>query len=236
MKIKGKSLKKIESNTSYYGCTFYLDEKKWYKMADSVFNNCSFRSSVGFQGLKNCNFINCNFSGELRLKITSFANSEYVEAFTKLTSLDLGYRWMRNEELLHLKSLTNLHSLNLQQTLITDEGLQHLTSLTNLTSLNLQDTEISDEGLKHLKSLSNLTFLNLKGTKISDEGLQHLKSLTNLTSLNLLCTEISNKGLKHLKSLSNLTSLHVTEMNYVIGTSNKRRRIRVPKTINLKLE
>ncbi|WP_372368117.1 formylglycine-generating enzyme family protein [Candidatus Uabimicrobium sp. HlEnr_7] len=41
--IKGKSLKKVEANTKYMGCTFYLDYVDGEDFTGTEFDNCSFR-------------------------------------------------------------------------------------------------------------------------------------------------------------------------------------------------
>ncbi|BBM81939.1 leucine-rich repeat domain-containing protein [Candidatus Uabimicrobium amorphum] len=65
--IRGKSLHEIHSNTRYYGCTFYLEERwnKWYTIKNSLFDNCSFRCYAAWKDIENCRFENCSFPSSL---------------------------------------------------------------------------------------------------------------------------------------------------------------------------
>ena len=88
MEVKSKSLTKIENDTSYYGCTFFLDETCQIK--NCFFENCSFRTKVICDHLENNRFENCNFSDGFYL---SFVDAEITELpknlgdVSKVTSL-----------------------------------------------------------------------------------------------------------------------------------------------------
>ncbi|WP_372371361.1 formylglycine-generating enzyme family protein [Candidatus Uabimicrobium sp. HlEnr_7] len=53
-RVKGKSLKEIEPNTTYMGCTFYLDCVDGEDFAGTEFDNCSFRGSFCDWGRDEC--------------------------------------------------------------------------------------------------------------------------------------------------------------------------------------
>lgn len=87
-----------------------------------------------------------------------------MEAFTNLTSLNLGNNYLKGANLAPLQKLTNLKSLNLSY-----NSLEQITSLKNLTSLNSLDigyNSILD--LTPLKSLTRLNTLYLRGNSSLD--------------------------------------------------------------------
>ncbi|WP_372365741.1 formylglycine-generating enzyme family protein [Candidatus Uabimicrobium sp. HlEnr_7] len=53
-RVKGKSLKEIQPNTMYMGCTFYLDCVDGEDFAGTEFDNCSFRGSFCDWGRDEC--------------------------------------------------------------------------------------------------------------------------------------------------------------------------------------
>ena len=66
--IQQKSLQGFESNTNYYGCAFFLEEGTFWEVENSVFDNCSFRTSVTFSDIKHCQFTNCTVSERFVVK------------------------------------------------------------------------------------------------------------------------------------------------------------------------
>ncbi|WP_372366670.1 formylglycine-generating enzyme family protein [Candidatus Uabimicrobium sp. HlEnr_7] len=53
-RVKGKSLKEIQPNTTYMGCTFYLDCVDGEDFVGTEFDNCSFRGSFCDWGRDEC--------------------------------------------------------------------------------------------------------------------------------------------------------------------------------------
>ncbi|WP_425806451.1 cell wall-binding repeat-containing protein [Desulfitobacterium sp. Sab5] len=87
-----------------------------------------------------------------------------MEAFTNLTTLNLGNNYLKGANLAPLQKLTNLKSLNLSY-----NSLEQVTSLKSLTSLNSLDISynyILD--LAPLRSLTRLETLYLKGNSSLD--------------------------------------------------------------------
>jgi hypothetical protein len=74
-----------------------------------------------------------------------------------------------------LQAFPRLSALQLKSTKITDAGLAHLKSLPQLRSLTIENAPITDGGLAHLKVLTRLEELTLKGTKVTDAGLEALR-------------------------------------------------------------
>ncbi len=63
---------------------------------------------------------------------------------------------LKDEDLLHLKSLTGLRGLHLCGTSITDRSVETLCQLRQLTVLNIRDTDLSERAIEDLKkSLPN---------------------------------------------------------------------------------
>lgn len=65
--IKGQVLKEIESNTTYMGCTFYL--QKQFDVSNCHFDNCSFRSNLELWAKNSLEFSNCSFSNHFILGV-----------------------------------------------------------------------------------------------------------------------------------------------------------------------
>lgn len=62
MEIKKKqTLRVVENDTHYVGCIFFPENE--VRLKGSTFENCSFRSPFKIGEVKNCSFIDCNFSG-----------------------------------------------------------------------------------------------------------------------------------------------------------------------------
>ncbi|WP_260253517.1 leucine-rich repeat domain-containing protein [Levilactobacillus brevis] len=102
-----------------------------------------------------------------------------IQALTQLTTLNLGYNQITDEDAKALANLTNLTSLNLMDNNITD--LTFLTNLTALTSLNVsQDADNPNKitSLKPLAKLVNLSVVMLDNNNISD-----LSPLRNITAI-----------------------------------------------------
>lgn len=108
-----------------------------------------------------------------------------LQALTQLTTLNLGYNQITDEDAKALANLTNLTSLSLMDNNITD--LTFLTNLTALTSLNVsQDADNPNKitSLKPLAKLVNLSTLVLDNNNISDlSPLRNIMAIPQLMSL-----------------------------------------------------
>ncbi|MDP7033186.1 MAG: leucine-rich repeat domain-containing protein [Planctomycetota bacterium] len=156
-----------------------------------------------------------------------------------VTSLELRYAKITDEDLIHLGELVNLEDLDLAFNPISDVGLLHLKGLKNLEYLSISSPHVTEAGLRKLRvALPNLsvqyadldipenctdqqldelirgqtqlTKIHLMDTKITDAGLVHLKEFTRLKSLQFVNAEqVTDAGLVHLKGLTNLEELYL---------------------------
>lgn len=74
-----------------------------------------------------------------------------------------------------LQAFPRLTTLQLKSTKITDAGLEHLKRLNQLRSLTVEDSAITDNGLAALKDLTRLEELTLKGGQVTDAGVAALQ-------------------------------------------------------------
>lgn len=102
--------------------------------------------------------------------------------------------------------LGGLSSLNLSFSKVTDDQLQHVAAIRSLEDLQLVQTGISDVGVKAISDMSNLDSLLLGGTKISSGCLEDIGKLKNLKNLNLDNTALSG-GYDPLVGLDQLALL-----------------------------
>jgi Leucine-rich repeat (LRR) protein len=156
-----------------------------------------------------------------------------------VTSLELRYAKITDEDLIHLGELVNLEDLDLAFNPISDVGLLHLKGLKNLEYLSISSPHVTEAGLRKLRvALPNLsvqyadldipenctdqqldelirgqtqlTKIHLMDTKITDAGLVHLKEFTRLKSLQFVGAEqVTDAGLVHLKGLKELEVLFI---------------------------
>ena len=165
-KIKGESLKEIESSTHYDGCTFYLD--KVYDIENSVFDNCSFRTKVTFSGLAGCEFINCGFSAEFILDFECKEEMEEIPAYVfglkDLTSLNLFEQPIARipPEIGKLENLTSLIT-----NLDTDYIPVEICQLTKLKSLSLTHGQLNSLP-PEFANLKQLSSLDLEGNRFTE--------------------------------------------------------------------
>ncbi|BBM84539.1 leucine-rich repeat domain-containing protein [Candidatus Uabimicrobium amorphum] len=201
--IKSKSLETIENSTSYHGCTFFLKEDDTYQIAHCTFENCSFRTDIVLDEIKDCFFENCNFSNRFCLNL----------AYAKRLPLGLGM----------LSSLTHL---NLQSAEITKLPWE-IRRLSSLTHLDLECSEITKLPPEIL-GLSSLTQLNLRGAKIRElpNEIGQLSSLTHLY-LSGTCIDVLPKEIGQLSSLKvlDLGGTRITELPKEIGQISSLRTI-----------
>lgn len=123
-----------------------------------------------------------------------------LQALTQLTTLNLGYNQITDEDAKALANLTNLTSLSLMDNNITD--LTFLTNLTALTSLNVsQDADNPNKitSLKPLAKLVNLSTLVLDNNNISD-----LSPLRNITAI----PQLMSLGGNHIFDIMPVLSLN----------------------------
>ncbi|WP_179291107.1 MucBP domain-containing protein [Levilactobacillus brevis] len=123
-----------------------------------------------------------------------------LQALTQLTTLNLGYNQITDEDAKVLANLTNLTSLSLMDNNITD--LTFLTNLTALTSLNVsQDADNPNKitSLKPLAKLVNLSTIVLDNNNISD-----LSPLRNITVI----PQLMSLGGNHIFDIMPVLSLN----------------------------
>ncbi|KIP00724.1 MucBP domain-containing protein [Levilactobacillus brevis] len=123
-----------------------------------------------------------------------------LQALTQLTTLNLGYNQITDEDAKVLANLTNLTSLSLMDNNITD--LTFLTNLTALTSLNVsQDADNPNKitSLKPLAKLVNLSTIVLDNNNISD-----LSPLRNITAI----PQLMSLGGNHIFDIMPVLSLN----------------------------
>lgn len=123
-----------------------------------------------------------------------------LQALTQLTTLNLGYNQITDEDAKALANLTNLTSLSLMDNNITD--LTFLTNLTALTSLNVsQDADNPNKitSLKPLAKLVNLSTIVLDNNNISD-----LSPLRNITAI----PQLMSLGGNHIFDIMPVLSLN----------------------------
>ena len=154
---KGLVLENVESNTIYRACTFYLNEYMNYKINNTTFDNCSFRTRVRFSHLKNCKFQNCNFTQLLRIEDTHGELPQGLFTLFSLKNLNLSYNFLKKlpDEIGQLSQLRRLTLTfdcleELPSNIINLSALQYLSIESNLLA------EVPKEifGLSLLENLS----------------------------------------------------------------------------------
>ena len=81
--IKSQTLHKINSDTDYFGCTFYI-KNRIEELQNCKFDNCSFRSKrLEIVQASNCHFINCTFNELLIHKADHYFDEEKPPQNTK---------------------------------------------------------------------------------------------------------------------------------------------------------
>ena len=107
------------------------------------------------------------------------------------------------KDLTALRALTQLTTLNLGYNQITDEDAKALANLTNLTSLNLMDNNITD--LTFVTNLTALTSLNVSQDADNPNKITSLKPLTKLVNLSIIM--LDNNNISDLSPLRNITAI-----------------------------
>ncbi|MBS1006709.1 leucine-rich repeat domain-containing protein [Levilactobacillus brevis] len=107
------------------------------------------------------------------------------------------------KDLTALQTLTQLTTLNLGYNQITDEDAKALANLTNLTSLSLMDNNITD--LTFLTNLMALTSLNVSQDADNPNKITSLKPLAKLVNLSTIV--LDNNNISDLSPLRNITAI-----------------------------
>lgn len=93
--------------------------------------------------------------------------------------VDLRYYEVSDKELATftelLQAFPRLTTLQLKSSKITDAGLAHLKNLSHLRVVALENAAVTDAGLMHLQTLTELQELSLKGTKVTEAGLRDFR-------------------------------------------------------------
>ncbi|WP_260144808.1 MucBP domain-containing protein [Levilactobacillus brevis] len=130
-----------------------------------------------------------------RLVITPEARASRLWGNTSL--------WGQLKDLTALQALTQLTTLNLGYNQITDEDAKALANLTNLTSLSLMDNNITD--LTFLTNLTALTSLNVSQDADNPNKITNLKPLAKLVNLSTIV--LDNNNISDLSPLRNITAI-----------------------------
>ncbi len=127
----------------------------------------------------------------------------------KLTSLNLASRsGLTRDSIEHISNLKNLTSLNLDFCDISNDDLEKLASLDRLTFLSLTASDrITNVGLGHIAKLTKLQQLHLDYCKkISDVGIAELANLTQLNKVSVIgCRRLTIASRAHLPSVSRVS-------------------------------
>jgi hypothetical protein len=150
--------------------------------------------------------------GETKLKqLREIQNPQAV------TSSDLSFCSLKDEDLERLRTFPALTKLNVAGPALTDSRMKQVAELSNLEELNLDVTEVSDVGLRELPRLKKLKVLSLSrdlGTErglITDNGVKEITRLPELTQLNLTNNDgIQGTNIAELQKLTKLTRLDLT--------------------------
>jgi Leucine-rich repeat (LRR) protein len=150
----------------------------------------------------------------LNLRGTKITDStlHFLNGFTSLEALDIGFSQVTDSGLGQLTALSNLKELSLGGNKLTDAGLQALRQMPALTSLDVSGAQRTDSGLwsvsltasglDAIATLKELRHLRLNGIAISERGLEKLKGLSKLERLDLqACTRIGDDALPLLEAL-----------------------------------
>jgi Leucine-rich repeat (LRR) protein len=154
------------------------------------------------------------FPDQLETKLKQFREIQNPQA---VTSLDLSFCALKDEDLERLRTFPALTRLNVAGPALTDARMKQIAELSNLEELNLDVTEVSDVGLQELPRLKKLKVLSLSrdlGTDrglITDNGIRQIARLPELTQLNLNNNDgIQGKNIGELQKLTKLSQLDLT--------------------------
>ncbi|ERK44834.1 hypothetical protein FC61_GL001315 [Levilactobacillus brevis ATCC 14869 = DSM 20054] len=123
-----------------------------------------------------------------------------LQALTQLTTLNLGYNQITDEDAKALANLTNLTSLSLMDNNITD--LTFLTNLTALTSLNVSQDADNPNKITNLKPLAKL--VNLSTIVLDNNNISDLSPLRNITAI----PQLMSLGGNHIFDIMPVLSLN----------------------------
>jgi hypothetical protein len=119
-----------------------------------------------------------------------------------LTSLSIGYKLLKDEDLKALPELPKLQTLTLAQTEISDGALEYIAKFRELKELELQQTKIRGHGFEHLSGLSKLEKLYLTNTPLDDSAMPHIaRKFKMLRRIDLGDTQVTANGLMQLVDL-----------------------------------
>ncbi|WP_372364841.1 tetratricopeptide repeat protein [Candidatus Uabimicrobium sp. HlEnr_7] len=87
-RVEKETLDDVDFDIEYDSCRFILDENESYYIENCYFENCYFENcefctSATFEDCKDCEFVNCKFSGDFYLEV----DEEIPKSFFSLTSL-----------------------------------------------------------------------------------------------------------------------------------------------------
>ena len=197
--IKVKTLKEVHSNMHYQGCAFYLDQKKWYYIENSIFDNCTFRNFTKFAKLDNCIFKECSateefcFSPSPSRKELGEIEWPKLEGINNIvTSLSIAKCELRKfpKEVFLFRSLTRLHlEANYLEEL--PEQISELKFLEVIVSSSNYLIYIPEQ----IGSLISLRILDLSQNQLTElpKEVQKLNSLKELHLKNNLLNELHKK-------------------------------------------
>ncbi|WP_372370513.1 hypothetical protein [Candidatus Uabimicrobium sp. HlEnr_7] len=202
----------VAAHAAYSGCTFYLDENRYYDVQNTSFNNCSFRGNVKFRGLYCCEFYNCGFNGKVSLYAVQhyrhFAHEEQsyipIDYVYNLSFIDVLEIEACVEEELQMDGIEKLQKLSVLR--IKGGNIRVMPSnigeLQKLSVLDFSNNHLFELG-PEIGKCHNLSVLDLSNNYLEDLPVE-LHQLSKLSLLNLIgnpIKKIPNK-VANMKGLS----------------------------------
>jgi len=150
-----------------------------------------------FSKLANLESLVLNFSANESL--SSELNLQSLFGLTSLRRLYLKNVPMKNDALIHFKSLPHLEYLELKDIDVDDGALEHIAELNSLEELLLIRTKITGNVPNRFERLLNLRGLALIGPTFTDDTLKHLYPMKNLQKIIIRESKVSDEGKESLK-------------------------------------
>jgi hypothetical protein len=208
-----KNSKKITEYTIDSEETGLIEEDSEYSIVNNDENKLSIIERLN--NIKNNKYFSVRYMEELVLlknypqdELSEYLESLYLdletddfkfmEEFTNLKELYIGWKNIDNDNIKKLNNLDNLESL-----IIYYEVVPQITSLQNLKKLEIRGVDSYLLDLTHIGKFQNLEYLHIEC--ITQDGLNILTNLTNLKQLKVL--DFTFIDVDDFSSLLNLTSL-----------------------------
>lgn len=135
---------------------------------------------------------------------------ESIAQLTKLRSLTLSGKAVRDSLLLKLKNLSNITSLALRQAQVSNDGFRVLESFVKLKELDVYGTAVSSDFLTNIPYPANLTKIKLRLSGIaSAEIVQQVVRFENLNALDLGENDLEAAAIASIAQLPKLEDLNL---------------------------